>query len=289
MESDLRQLTRDEYPEGLREIPQVPTHLWLRGNLPPAGHKVLTVVGSRDLSPYGQEVIDYLIGGLSGYPISIVSGLALGADAAAHRTALSAGLHTMAFPGSGIAESAIAPRTNAGLAQKILEQGGALISEYAPTSTPQPWMFPQRNRLMVGIAQAVLVIEAGERSGTLITARLTGEYNRDLLCVPHRIGDPHGYGSSLFLRLGAGLVTEPAHILEALHIPEQEETSSSEDGSQQLSPNEELLLSLLTAPTSREDLVTRSKLPQGEALTALVMLELRGLVHEQFGCWQRRS
>ena len=279
MESDLRQLTRDEYPEGLREIPQVPTHLWLRGNLPPAGHKVLTVVGSRDLSPYGQEVIDYLIGGLSGYPISIVSGLALGADAAAHRTALSAGLHTMAFPGSGIAESAIAPRTNAGLAQKILEQGGALISEYAPTSTPQPWMFPQRNRLMVGIAQAVLVIEAGERSGTLITARLTGEYNRDLLCVPHRIGDPHGYGSSLFLRLGAGLVTEPAHILEALHIPEQEETSSSEDGSQQLSPNEELLLSLLTAPTSREDLVTRSKLPQGEALTALVMLEPVSYTH----------
>tara|TARA_R110000824_G_scaffold401771_1_gene615518 strand:+ start:211396 stop:212265 length:870 start_codon:yes stop_codon:yes gene_type:complete len=289
MESDLRQLTKDEYPPALREIPQVPDHLWIRGELPSPDHKLLTVVGSRDLSPYGREVIDYLIGGLSGYPVAIVSGLALGADAASHRAALAAGLPTLAFPGSGIADSAIAPRTNAGLAQKILGSGGALLSEYAPTSTPQPWMFPQRNRLMVGIAQAVLVIEAGERSGTLITARLAGEYNRELLCVPHRIGDPHGYGSSLFLRLGAGLVTEPSHLLEALQIPEKEEVSFRDEGSQQLSPNEELLLSLLTAPTSRGDLVTRSKLPQGDALTALVMLELRGLVYEEFGCWQRCS
>lgn len=218
MENGLRQLYPADYPEGLREIPDVPKTLFVRGHLPPKHHKVLTVVGSRALSPYGQEALEYLIGGLKGYPISIVSGLALGADACAHRAALAAGLHTVAMPGSGISDRAIAPRTNAPLAHDILAAGGALASEYAPDTHAAPWMFPARNRLMVGIAHAVLMVEAGEKSGTLITARLTGEYNRDLLCVPHRIGDAGGYGASIFLRLGAGLVSEPAHILEALGL-----------------------------------------------------------------------
>ena len=287
MESDLRQLLPADYPEQLREIPGVPASLWLRGNLPPPDTKYLAVVGSRALSSYGREAATSLISGLAGYPISIVSGLALGADAAAHRAALNAGLHTIAFPGSGISDQAIAPRTNLGLAKDILASGGALLSEYAPDTEAAPWRFPERNRLMVGISHAILVIEAGERSGTLITARLAGEYNRDLLCIPHRVGDTHGYGANLFIRLGAALVSDPSHILEALGISQKISPTSNEQVT--LTGNERIVYDTLLEPLARDDLIRKSKLSSGDALTALVMLELRGILKEEFGMWRRLS
>ena len=167
---------------------------------------------------------------------------------------------------------------------EILAQGGALISEYPPDTEAAPWRFPERNRLMVGISDAVLVIEAGERSGTLITARLAGEYNRDLLCVPHRIGDPHGYGAHLFIRLGAALVSEPEHILEALGIPV---ARSAEQVSLSLTPDEQHVYDLLQEPLTRDELIRRSPKAAGDVLTALVMLELRGVLKEEFGAWRR--
>ena len=285
MDTPLRQLLPSDYPPQMREIPQVPELLWLRGLLPPPDTKLLAVVGSRALSSYGREPATKLISGLAGYPISIVSGLALGADACAHRAALNAGLHTIAMPGSGISDKAIAPRTNFGLAQEILKAGGALLSEYPPDTLPAPWTFPQRNRLMVGLSHAVLVVEAGERSGTLITARLAGEYNRDLLCIPHRIGDAHGYGAHLFLRLGAGLVTESSHILEALGIRERTEPTTQSELS--LTGNERILYELLAEPLARDEIIRLSKLQTGDVLTALVMLELRGVLKEEFGAWRR--
>ncbi|MEK7101147.1 MAG: DNA-processing protein DprA [Patescibacteria group bacterium] len=285
METQMRQLSPADYPEGLREIPEIPSSLYIRGSLPPEGTVYLTVVGSRDLSSYGREAGERLITGLAGHPICIVSGLALGADACAHRAALAAGLHTIAFPGSGIGDRTIAPRTNAGLAAEILESGGALMSEYSPDTVAAPWMFPARNRLMVGIARAVLVLEAGERSGTLITARLSGEYNRDLLCVPYRIGDRGGYAANLFIRLGAALVAEPSHILEALGI--RQERTVSDTTTLDLTPTEQILFELLSQPRSRDEIIRDSGLPAHEVLTALVMLELRGVLKEEFGAWRR--
>ncbi len=285
METQMRQLSPADYPEGLREIPEIPSSLYIRGSLPPEGTVYLTVVGSRDLSSYGREAGERLITGLAGHPICIVSGLALGADACAHRAALAAGLHTIAFPGSGIGDRTIAPRTNAGLAAEILESGGALMSEYSPDTVAAPWMFPARNRLMVGIARAVLVLEAGERSGTLITARLSGEYNRDLLCVPYRIGDRGGYAANLFIRLGAALVAEPSHILEALGI--RQERTVSDTTTLDLTPKEQILFELLSQPRSRDEIIRDSGLPAHEVLTALVMLELRGVLKEEFGAWRR--
>lgn len=285
METQMRQLSPADYPEGLREIPDIPSSLYIRGRLPPEGTVYLTVVGSRDLSSYGREAGERLIRGLAGYPICIVSGLALGADACAHRAALAAGLHTIAFPGSGISDHTIAPRTNAGLAAEILKSGGALMSEYPPDTAAAPWMFPARNRLMVGIASAVLVLEAGERSGTLITARLSGEYNRDLLCVPYRIGDRGGYAANLFIRLGAALVAEPSHILEALGI--RQEKTVSDATILDLTPQEQILFELLGQPRSRDEIIRDSGLPAHEVLTALVMLELRGVLKEEFGAWRR--
>lgn len=288
---EIRELARGQWPSQLLETPQPPKRLWIRGALPPAGTKFLTVVGSRAMTRYGQEACQKLIGGLAGYPISIVSGLALGVDTCAHKAALAAGLHTLVIPGSGLGDDVLYPRSNRAFAKEILKAGGGFISEYPSDKMSRVHFFPERNRLMVGCADAVLIIEAGEKSGTLITARLAGEYNRDLLCVPHRIGDPHAFGPHLFIRLGAALVTEPFHILEALKIPPRE--TSATTTATDLENVEREIWNLLEEPRTRDEILrAASRLPAGgqgagELLTALVALELRGLVKEEFGAWRR--
>jgi DNA processing protein len=282
---DIRELAREAYPAALLEIPEPPPRLWMQGAFAPPGTRHLAVVGSRALTSYGREATASLISGLAGYPVSIISGLALGADAAAHRAALAAGLHTLAIPGSGLHESVLYPSSNVGIARDILAAGGALVSEHEPFYSARAHDFPSRNRLMVGLADAVLVIEAAPQSGTLITARLASEYNRDLLCIPHRIGDPHGYAAQLFLRLGATLVAEPLHILEALGIAPR---PASARPPVQLEGNERMLYELLEEPQSRDELIRAARLSTGDALTALVMLELKGLAQEEFGRWRRR-
>ncbi|TSC64751.1 MAG: DNA processing protein [Parcubacteria group bacterium Gr01-1014_91] len=282
----IRELERKEWPRQLLEIPQPPKQLWVRGALPPAGHKLLTVVGSRAMTRYGQEACEKLITGLAGYPISIVSGLALGTDTCAHKAALSAGLHTLVVPGSGLGDDVLYPRSNRPFAKEILKAGGGMISEYAPDTPSRVYYFPERNRIMVGLSDAILVIEAGQKSGTLITARLASEYNRDLLAIPHRIGDPHAFGSHLFIRLGAALISDPLHILEALHIAPRESGVTGVAPSD-LEDAELVIWSMLDEPMTRDDILRASSAPAGETLTALVALELRGLIKEEFGAWHR--
>lgn len=290
---EIRELERGEWPPQLLEIPQPPERLWIRGVLPTTGTKFLTVVGSRAMTRYGQEACQKLIIGLAGYPISIVSGLALGVDTCAHKAALAAGLHTLVVPGSGLNDDVLYPRSNRAFAKEILAAGGGFISEYAPDEASRIHYFPERNRLMVGLADAVLIIEAGQKSGTLITARLASEYNRDLLCIPHRIGDPHAFGPHLFIRLGAALVSDPLHILEALKIPPRETSASS--APTDLEDIELAIWNMLEEPKTRDEILrTSTSLSTGaglggagEVLTALVALELRGLVREEFGAWHR--
>lgn len=281
---EMIELRKEYFPPQLLEIPAPPAKLWAQGSWPPEGTKLLAVVGSRALTRYGREACDYLIQGLAGYQIAILSGLALGADTAAHRAALENGLHTIAVPGSGLSREVLYPRANAGLAREILAAGGLLLSEQEPGHKARPGDFPSRNRIMVGLAHAVLVIEAAERSGTLITARLASDYNRDLLCVPHRIGDPHAAASRIFLRAGAGLVMEPAHILEALGIPSEKEAGKPVA---HLSEDERKLYEAIEGPLARDEAIRRSGLPAHEALALLGMLELKGLLKEEFGAWRR--
>ena len=222
-----------------------------------------------------------------------MSGLALGVDTCAHKAALAAGLHTLALPGSGLGDEVLYPRSNRAFAKKILEADGGFLSEYAPDEVSRVHYFPERNRLMVGLADAVLVIEAGQKSGTLITARLAGEYNRELLCIPHRIGDPHAFGGHLFIRLGATLVTESLHILEALKIPPRLPAQAGENASRSGAPTdledvEREVWNMLEEPKTRDEILrTLTSLGAGEVLTALVALELRGLVKEEFGAWHK--
>lgn len=284
MEFPIQKLSLNEHPPLLREIPQPPKELYLRGNLPPPETKCLAVVGSRNYTNYGKQVVEYLIGGLRGYPISIISGLALGIDSLTHKTALDTRLYTLAVPGSGIDDSVLYPRQNQSLAHAILDNGGGLLSEYEPTFRATTWSFPQRNRIMAGLAHAVLLIEASEKSGTLITARLTAEYNRELLVVPGNIFSENSKGVHQFLRLGATPVTTPEDILTVLNIEEKSESPSSP----QLFTEEELnILTLLKEPKDHDTIIRELPYPHEQTLTLLMKMELSGLITEQNGMFYK--
>ena len=184
MKTNIRELFADEIPEWLMEIPEPPKKLYIRGEMPKGDSKFLCVVGSRKHTEYGKEACQKLIAGLRGYDIVVVSGLALGIDGIAHKAALDASLTTIAIPGSGLHPSVLYPSSNRQLAEKIVDSGGALLSEFEPMFRPTLYSFPQRNRIMAGISHAVLIVEAEIKSGTLITSRLATDYNREVMAVP---------------------------------------------------------------------------------------------------------
>lgn len=264
----------------LLEIPQPPEKIYVRGNLAPRGTKCLAVVGSRDYTNYGKQVVEYLIQGLQGYPISIISGLALGIDALAHHAALNASLHTLAVPGSGIDDTVLYPRKNFGLAKEILSRGGGLLSEFEPTFRATSWSFPQRNRIMAGLAHAVLLIEAGEKSGTLITARMTCDYNRELLVVPGNIFSESSKGTHQFLKLGATPVTCPEDILEALNITVETKPIPFLPT---MNPDEQMILELLSEPRDHDALIRLVPKNPEETLILIMRMELAGHIKEENG------
>lgn len=271
-----------EWPPLLREIPQPPKQLNYRGILPDKSLKLIAVVGSRKYTNYGQQVVSHLIEGLAGYPVGIVSGLALGIDSLAHEAALRAGLYTLAIPGGGLDDSVIYPARHKPLARKILESGGGLMSEYEPTFKATTWSFPERNRLVCGIAHATLVIEAGEKSGSLITARLATEYNRELLVVPGNIFSYNSKGTHQFLKLGATPVTEAKDILEVLNIAEERPAPQAPAT---VSPQEAKVLEILNEPTERDTLIRKLSLSTSNAAILLMQMEMTGLIKEQGGVY----
>ncbi len=276
-------LTPEKFPELLREIPDAPKELWIEGKLPSSELKYLAVVGSRKLSGYGREACEYLVQGLVGYPIAIVSGLAIGIDTVAHQSALSAGLTTVAVPGSGLDRSVLHPPSNIHLADSIVDAGGTLVSELPPLAPAGLHTFPRRNRIMAGLAHAVLIIEAGEHSGTLITARLALDYNREVLVVPGSIFTPNSKGTNTLLHQGASAVSESKDILSALGI------CSYVDETRTLNldlfnPVERSIIELLAQePAPRDSIVRRLSLPVSEANTLIASLELRGVIIERLG------
>ncbi len=271
-------MTAAEFPKSLLEIPQPPTQLWYRGQLPSPELKLLTVVGSRQYTSYGKQVVDYLIDGLRGYPVGIVSGLALGIDALAHEAALRNDLYTLAVPGSGLNDDVLYPRTNRRLAMRILERGGGLLSEFPLETAAAPWTFPQRNRIMAGIAPATLMIEAGEKSGTLITARMCADYNRELLVVPGNIFSKSTAGPHQFLKLGAAPVTNAEDILQVLGIEVKSKSGAGSAPPSDLSPAETTILKLLIEPLDVDNITRQSGLDTQTVNTTLMLLEIKGLV-----------
>lgn len=279
MTASIRKLTAAEFPPLLAEIPQPPKTLYLEGALPSPDLMLLAVVGSRQYTSYGKQVVDHLIAGLAGYPVGIVSGLALGIDGLAHEAALRTGLYTIAVPGSGLDPSVLYPASNRPLARKILESGGGLLSEFEPDFAPTKWSFTQRNRIMAGMSHATLVIEAAEKSGTLITARLASDYNRDLLVVPGSIFSRNSRGVHQFLKLGATPITDTHDILDALGIETTADTPRpSTTAPSDLSTPERAIFEALAEPLDRDTLIRASGLPSHEANALLMQMEIKGLI-----------
>lgn len=276
MDYPIETLQPQAFPPLLREIADPPTQLYVRGKLPPQGTKCLAVVGSRKYTSYGKQVVDRLIGGLKGYDIAVISGLALGIDGKAHEAALAAGLYTLAVPGSGLDDRVLYPSSHKHLAYRILESGGGMLSEFEPEFEAAPWSFPKRNRIMAGLAHAVLVIEATERSGTLITSRLATEYNRDVLAVPGSIFSEHTKGPHMLIRLGAVPVTSHGDILEALAI--EAETHTKHTLPENLSKHEQLILDALDEPRDKDELFRITNITAQEFNTTLSLMELRDLI-----------
>jgi len=274
------ELARRDFPELLQEIPDPPKRLYVRGALPMPQMRILAVVGSRACTRYGEAVLEHLLRGLQGYPIAIVSGLAYGVDALAHRHAINLGLITIGVPGSGLDWEVLYPRANVRLAHEILEAGGALISEFEHDTKAANWTFPRRNRIMAGMSHATLVIEAREKSGSLITARLTADYNRELLVVPGSIFSAESAGTHQFLKLGATPATESADILRALRL---EKRSVAETLRSDVSDTERTVLALLCSPLHRDELLTALAMPLPEATVLLSTMEIKGLITEELG------
>lgn len=277
-----------QFPALLREIPDPPRKLWTRGNRDVWSDphtRFLCVVGSRKATDYGTLACEHIIEGLRGHNITIISGLALGIDSVAHRTALKAGLRTIAVPGSGLDWDTIYPPTHTSLARSIIEHGGALLSVFPPIHHPRLYDFPKRNRIMAGMSHAVLVIEAEERSGSLITARLATDYNRDVGVVPGSIFSRSTAGPHMLARLGATPVRGSIDVLDMLGIEippvthaDSTPTSISRALYDNLTPHEKIIFKLLDTPLSRNDLTEKSGLTISEISVALSSLEIRKFV-----------
>ncbi|OGI67304.1 DNA protecting protein DprA [Candidatus Nomurabacteria bacterium RIFCSPLOWO2_01_FULL_41_12] len=279
----IKKLPKEKFPKALLEIPQPPEDLWIIGELPRENLVYLCVVGSRKYTSYGKEACEKIIGGLKGYPIVIVSGFAMGIDTIAHKKAMQAELKTIVFPGSGLSDEAMYPKTNVRLMNEVVNNGGCLISEFEPDFKATQWSFPMRNRLMAGISKATLIIEAEERSGTLITARLTTEYNRDLLVVPGSIFSPNSKGTNRLLHQGATPITSSEDVLEALGFKLEKNKEKQEKLFLDLSPEEKRVVDLLREPMPRDDLIRAMKLPIPTANAVLSVMEIKELIKEELG------
>ncbi|MEK7634968.1 MAG: DNA-processing protein DprA [Patescibacteria group bacterium] len=288
MSYKIQKLERKNWPPLLEEIKQLPKTLFYAGTIPDWKNKLLCVVGARKYTNYGKDAVETFIEGLRGYPITIVSGLALGIDSIAHRAALKNNLTTISVPGSGLSLEVLHPQSHTRLAQEIVEKGGMLMNEFEPEFKATHYSFPQRNRIMAGMSHATLVIEAEKKSGTLITSRLATEYNRDVLALPGSIFNTTSSGPHMLIRLGATPIRDSDDILEALHLEKiGGEDEDDEEKYFDCSEKEMLIIRLLIEPLPRDEILrqaqNRHQISIGETQTLLSLLELKGLIRETLG------
>ncbi len=283
MDFRIEKIEPNDFPAQLLEIPDSPEMLYIVGApLDPNG-LYLSVVGSRTHTSYGADVCDSLIRGLKGSNIIIVSGLALGIDSIAHRSAMKAGLKTIAFPGSGLSERTLYPATNLSLAKEILASGGSLVSEFEPSFKATQWSFPRRNRIIAGIAHATLIIEAADKSGTLITARLALDYNREVLAVPGPINSPTSIGTNLLIKQGATPITRSEDILEVFGLKQESLFDEAQNELENLSEDEKAIWEFIIEPQSRDTIIDASGKPIQEINSLLSAMEIKGLIKEELG------
>jgi DNA processing protein len=274
------------YPQALREIYDPPPLLYMRGSLMPSDQRAVAIVGTRNPTAYGQEVTYRLARALAHHGVTVISGLALGIDTIAHTAALEAGGRTIAVLGGGLQR--IYPEKNKPLAQRITQQG-VLISEYAPYLPALAGNFPARNRVISGLSLGVLVVEAGERSGALITAQFALEHGRDVFAIPGSILSRASSGSNRLISEGATLVQRVEDILEQLNMHQQVVQQEMRMVIPE-TPEEARLLDILSfEPQHIDELGRLCQLHAGALAAMLSLMELKGYVRCVNGMYYVRA
>jgi len=277
--ADIQMITMDDsaYPILLKEIANPPFILYIRGNIDLNSTPMISIVGPRKFSAYGSQVASTFAKDLAQAGVIVVSGMALGIDAIAHQGALDVGGQTIAVLGDGLDDPSIHPRNNFNLSRDIIENG-ALVSEFPFGTPPLAFNFPARNRIIAGLTLGTLVIEAGEKSGTLITASLALDSNREVFSVPGSIFSQQSIGTNELIKKGAKVVTGVKDILEELNlgkgqiqkdiIPKDFET-----------PEEKIIMKLLShEPIHIDNIAKVSKLSMSQISSQLSMMEIKGWI-----------
>lgn len=268
----------DSYPDKLRHIYDSPFSLYLKGKPFPNDKKFIAIVGARECSIYGKNMANHLAGAIAREGIGIISGLARGIDSYAHTGALSAGGSTYGIMGCGI--DICYPRENINLYMNMQNAGG-IISEYGPGVKPLPYHFPMRNRIISGLSDGVLIIEAREKSGSLITVDMGLDQGKNIYAVPGRISDKLSYGCNNLIKMGAKMVTSPQDVLEDLmgYCTNTEVPQLKLSGI--LSEDEQVIYTQLTlSPIHIEDLATLTGLDFGKLMENLLSLELKDMIKQ---------
>lgn len=266
-----------EYPARLKEIYDYPPLIYVRGSLTPEDEFCISVVGTRQASVYGRQVTEQMVEGLTRCKITVVSGLARGIDTVAHRRTLETGGRTIAIFACGL--DTVYPSENLNLARNIINQG-ALISEYPVGAKPRPDNFPRRNRIMSGMSLGVLVIEAGEASGAMITAHMALEQNREVFAVPGSILSPVSKGTNKLIQEGAKLVRSCTDILEELNLTASVHQIEMKEVMPATETEATLLKQLGAEPVHIDQVCQGSGLPIATVSSTLAIMELKGMVRQ---------
>jgi len=266
-----------EYPLLLQQIPDPPPVLFVKGALDATDEWAIAIVGTRKATVYGREVAHRLAGDLAHGSVTVVSGLARGIDSIAHRAALEAGGRTIAVLGCGV--DRIYPPEHRKLARGIIENG-ALVSDYPLGTSPEASNFPPRNRIISGLSLGVVVVEAGARSGALITADFAADQGREVFAVPGNILSPASVGCNRLLRDGAAIVTEARDVLETLHLDQLAEKKVVREILPDNPTEAAILDHLSTEPRHIDDLAREIEMPVETISSTLVMMELKGMVRQ---------
>jgi DNA processing protein len=266
----------EAYPALLKKLPDAPTVLYVRGTLRPEDDHALSIVGTRKATSYGRDAAYHLSKQLAGQGVTVISGMAHGIDSAAHKGALEGGGRTIAVMGCGV--DVIYPSDNKKLAQQIMGCG-ALVSEFPIGMHPEARNFPRRNRVISGLALGVLVVEAPDKSGAMITASIAADHGREVFAVPGNIFNPMSNGTNRLIQDGAKLVMSVSDILEELNIAHN--TVQTQTVTERIIPanktEADLLQHLSADPLHIDDLVRLCSLPVAIVSSTLTILELKGL------------
>ena len=274
-----------DYPRYLKEIAQPPPILFYKGSITPADDMAVAIVGTRNMTAYGKQITRDTAEYLAHNGVTVVSGLARGVDGLAHNAAIEAGGRTIAVLGSGV--DIIYPPEHRRLAEEIQEHG-AIVSDYAPGTKPDGINFPPRNRIISGLSRATIVIEAGEKSGALITAKFAIEQNREVFAVPGSVLSPMSRGTNDLIGEGAMPMTNPRAVLEALRI--EEGSRAEKPREQPLSDIEQMVLRVLAQDSLHiDEICVRMDLSVEKLTVTLTMMELKGLVVREQGMTYRQN